>query len=357
MERVKHHYNNQSEYFQYQPLSKDTNSIPEKQSAHYPPISVIIPAFNEEKSVKSQVEAVRKILDVSEINHEIIVVDDGSQDRTAAEAMTGQARVLQHTENRGYGAAIKTGIRAAKNDIIVITDADGTYPANQIPALVAQLENADMVVGARIGEDVNIPLIRRPAKWVLRRLAARIADQQIPDLNSGLRAFRRPCIQQYFPILSNRFSFTTTSTLSLLADGYRVIYHPINYYRRIGQSKITPWHFMDFTILILRMAMLFQPLKILMPLASIFGLLGLGKVLFDIVTIFPRHGEWDLSLLYQPAISTSAVLLLLLGFQLLLVGMMADGVVRRIGQHNTHQVPSYGVWGIELPAQSPNKNT
>ena len=119
--------------------------------------------------------------------------------------------MLRHIENRGYGAALKSGIRAAKHEVIVITDADGTYPSDQIPELLSKLDHADMVVGARIGKNVRIPLIRRPAKWMLGLLAEYIVGRRIPDLNSGLRAFRRDCVEQYFSILSNRFSFTTTS--------------------------------------------------------------------------------------------------------------------------------------------------
>jgi glycosyltransferase involved in cell wall biosynthesis len=263
--------------------------------------------------------------------------------------MKAQAQVLRHPINRGYGAAIKTGILAAKHDIIVISDADGTYPAEEIPHLVAKLETADMVVGARTGPEVHIPMIRRPAKMVLGWLATRIAGQPIVDLNSGLRAFRRECVKQYFSILSNRFSFTTTVTLALLADDYLVVYHPINYYRRIGKSKISPRHFMDFTILVLRMAMLFQPLKVFAPLAFTCGLLGLVKVLFDVVTVFPRAHTFGWSLLYQPVLSTSAILLLLVALQLLLIGMVADGVVRRIGQHNRSQAPSHAVLSHEVP--------
>jgi len=238
-------------------------------------ISVVIPAFNEEASVGIQVKAVRRVLQTHRIEHEILVVDDGSEDKTAEKAIEAQSRVLRHPINRGYGAAIKTGMLAAKYDTIVITDADGTYPADEIPNLVAKLDTADMVVGARTGTEVHIPIMRRPAKSFLGWLAARIAGQPILDLNSGLRAFRRECVKQYFSILSNRFSFTTTVTLALLADDYLVVYHPINYYQRIGRSKISPRHFMDFTILVLRMAMLFQPLKIFAPLAFSCGLLGM----------------------------------------------------------------------------------
>jgi glycosyltransferase involved in cell wall biosynthesis len=307
------------------------------------PISVIVPAYDEEATVAAEVESIRRALSCDGIVHEILVVDDGSKDRTAQQAVQARARVLRHPENRGYGAAIKTGIVAAKHDTIVIIDADGTYPADQIPALVSELETADMVVGARRGPQVHIPLIRRPAKWLLGKLASRIAGQPIPDLNSGLRVFRRECMKQYFPILSNRFSFTTTGTLALLADDYRIVYHPINYYRRSGQSKIHPRHFMDFTILVLRMAMLFQPLKIFVPLAFSCGFLGALKVAYDIMTLFPRASALDWSLFYQPVLSTSAILLLLIGLQLLLIGMVADGVLRRIAQHNRPLVPSSAI--------------
>jgi glycosyltransferase involved in cell wall biosynthesis len=310
-------------------------------------VSIVIPAYNEEAAVREQVETIRRVLESQGVAHEIVVVDDGSRDRTLEEAVKSQARVLRHPVNRGYGAALKTGILAAKYDTIVITDADGTYPAEEIPNLLADLETADMVVGARTGAEVHIPVMRRPAKKFLGWLAACIAGQAIPDLNSGLRAFRRECVKQYFPVLSNRFSFTTTVTLALLADDYLVAYHPINYYQRIGKSKITPRHFMDFTVLVLRMAMLFQPLKVFAPLSFLCGLLGGLKVIYDIATIFPRAGNVDWSLFYQPVLSTSAILLLLVALQLLLIGMVADGVIRRIGQQNRSLAPSHAIRAIQ----------
>jgi glycosyltransferase involved in cell wall biosynthesis len=312
------------------------------------PVSVIIPAYNEEKGVAAQVDAIRRALAPHGFQYEIIVVDDASADRTAAEALKAGARVLQHPANRGYGASIKTGIKAASFDVIVISDADGTYPAEEIPNLVAQLETADMVVGARIGAQVHVPIERRPAKWLLTWLASRVAGQKIPDLNSGLRAFRRDCVQQYFPILSNRFSFTTTVTLSYLADDYRVVYHPINYYQRIGKSKITPRNFMDFIVLVLRMAVLFQPLKVFVPLALLCGVTGVLKVVYDVGSYAWRTGSFDWSIFYQPVISTSAVLLLLVGLQLLLFGALADGVLRRISLHNGPQVASHSVRMLEF---------
>jgi len=317
------------------------------------PVAVVIPALNEERGVGDQIRNIARVLNAEGMPYEIIVVDDGSTDRTAEQAAQAGARVLRHLENRGYGASLKTGIDAAQFDTIVISDADGTYPSDQIPALVAKLETADMVVGARTTNVSHVPLVRRPAKWMLGKLANQIAGRNIPDLNSGLRAFRRECVKQYFPILSNQFSFTTTSTLALMADDYRVVYHPIDYYPRVGESKIKPRHFMDFMMLVLRMAMLFQPMKIFVPLALACAGLGALKVLFDILSYIPRTGEFSWSFLFQPVLSTSAVLLLIVGLQLLLIGMVADGALRRIAQHNGPLVPSHGVRVVEAPAYAP----
>ena len=134
-------------------------------------VSVVIPAFNEEDGIEQSVGSVLRVMQESGIDFELIVVDDGSSDRTGTLSEAAGARVLSLPENRGYGAALKAGIGRAKHEIIVITDADGTYPAESIPILLRDLGEYDMVVGARVGKHVAIPLIRRPAKWFLRRLA------------------------------------------------------------------------------------------------------------------------------------------------------------------------------------------
>jgi glycosyltransferase involved in cell wall biosynthesis len=316
------------------------------------PITVVLPAYNEEKAISKQIEAIGRVLQSNGITHEIIVVDDGSQDSTTERALQARARVLRHSQNRGYGAALKTGIFAAKHNTIVIIDADGTYPADQIPSLLDQLEHADMAVGARTGDVVKIPLLRRPAKWLLGLLAARIAGQKIPDLNSGMRAFLRDRVEQYFPILPDRFSFTTTITLALMNDNYRVVYHPINYHRRTGKSKISAWNFMEFMMLILRIAILFQPLRIFLPLALIFSIVGTMKIVFDILAVFQRHEALGLNLLYQPVISTSSILLVLAGLQLLLIGMVSDALLRRFPRYHRETNPYQEVWFLETSQDS-----
>ena len=295
-------------------------------------VSIIIPAFNEEMAVQAVVVELRELLQQYDICAECIVVDDGSTDATAHAARAAGARVIQHRSNRGYGAALKTGIAAATYDIIAIIDADGTYPAKCLPELLAELEYADMVVGARTGRNVHIPLLRRPAKWVLTHLANYVSHARIPDLNSGLRVFRRDVVMQYFPILPDQFSWTTTITLAMHCDKYAVVYMPIDYHKRQGRSKIVPWDAGSFAILILRTAMLFRPLRVFLPLALVFLAYGLTKMTFDLT--------------HNPNISASALLALMGTMQIVLIGMLGDAMATRLGRLSPHAV--FGVRPKEL---------
>jgi glycosyltransferase involved in cell wall biosynthesis len=281
-------------------------------------LSVVIPAFNEEGAIWSVVAELRQVLDDSDISPEIIVVDDGSQDGTASAAAAAGALVIRHRSNRGYGAALKTGINAATHNTVAILDADGTYPVIRLPELIEELEHADMVVGARIGADVHIPLVRRPAKWVLRHMANYVSSSRIPDLNSGMRVFRRDIVLQYLGILPNQFSFTTTITLAMQCDNYAICYLPIDYHKRQGRSKIVPWDAASFAILILRAAMLFRPLRVFAPLSFMFGCLGLGTLGFDWAT--------------GANVSAAAVMFLVTGLELILIGMLGDAVATRFGR-------------------------
>jgi glycosyltransferase involved in cell wall biosynthesis len=209
-------------------------------------------------------------------------VDDGSLDRTAELAAAAGARLISLPENQGYGAALKAGIHLSLHDIIVITDADGTYPSERIPDLIQMLGDYDMVVGARTGDDVNIPLIRRPAKWVLGKLANYVTGRHIPDLNSGLRVMRKPLILRFEHLLPSGFSFTTTITLAALCSGALVHYSPINYHLRSGESKIRPSHAFDFLVLILRTIVYFNPLRIFLPLGGVLFVGGMAKLVYDI---------------------------------------------------------------------------
>lgn len=242
-------------------------------------VSVVIPAYNEEHGLAPVLTQLQSVLDDLPMSSEIIVVDDGSQDNTAQVA--GQfigVTVLRHPANRGYGAALKTGIRQARFEWICITDADGTYPNARIPDLLerAITDKYHMVVGARSGANVAIPLARRPAKWMISRLADWVSGEKIADINSGLRVFRRTVALRFFRVLPNAFSFTSTITLAMMTNGYRVAYEPIDYYARVGKSKINPIRdTLNFIQLILRIGLYFAPLRIFLSLSAILLLIAL----------------------------------------------------------------------------------
>ena len=251
-------------------------------------VSVIIPAFNEEKGISRVLDEHRETMGTSGLEHEIIVVDDGSTDGTAEIARRQGVRLLSHKANIGYGGALKTGILHARYPLVVITDADGTYPNERIPELVQLVTRgeADMSVGARTGENVAISWVRRPAKWVISRLAELAAGQRIPDLNSGLRVFRRETVLRFFSLLPSGFSFTTTITLAMLTNGYTVEYLRIDYHERKGRSKIKPFQdTINFVLLILKIALYFAPLKIFLPLSGLLLLLSLGVGLYTTLVV------------------------------------------------------------------------
>jgi len=279
-------------------------------------VSIIIPAYNEEGAVGETLDQVKEAMDQSGFAYEIIVVDDGSTDRTAQIARERGVKLLQHPSTLGYGASLKTGIRRARYAVIAITDADGSYPSWKIPALLESIDEYDMVVGARVGERVSVPLMRRPAKWLLRQLANYLVGKEIPDLNSGLRVFKKESALAFFRVLPSGFSFTATITLAMLANEYLVKFVPIDYYPRVGRSKIRPVHdTLNFISLIVRTVMYYSPLKVFMPLSLLFLLTGLIRSAYGIVSV--RN------------ISDSDLLLLVTGMLIGMLGLLADLIDKR----------------------------
>lgn len=235
-------------------------------------VSIVIPVYNEEASISGTVEHLHQILQSHNYRYEIIIVNDGSTDSTAQVlASLNNIHLVEHNRNRGYGAALKTGIRQAQYTLIAITDADGTYPNERIPDLIALAKRADMVVGARIGKNVTYSSLRKIPKWFLVHFAQWVTDTKIPDLNSGLRVFHRDILLRFIPVLPNTFSFTTTITIAMLTNNYLVHYEPIDYFHRVGRSKIKPIRdTLRFVQLILRMGVYFAPLRIFLPVAALF---------------------------------------------------------------------------------------
>jgi glycosyltransferase involved in cell wall biosynthesis len=251
-------------------------------------LSIVIPAYNEEGAVAATVKRIRAALSELPMRFEIIVVDDGSTDGTRIAAELSGAVVLSSAENGGYGSALKRGIAAGHSDYVAIIDADGTYPAESLIPMIELAQTADMVVGNRGAAMRNVPLIRRPAKWILNGLANYLARREIPDVNSGMRVFRRASLEKFIPLLPDGFSFTTTITLAMLCTKLRVVYFPIQYAKRTGSSKIRAAHFFAFIVLLLRIVMLFEPLRVFMPLGGALFALGLCKTIYDITV-------WNLS--------------------------------------------------------------
>jgi uncharacterized membrane protein YbhN (UPF0104 family) len=247
-----------------------------------PAITVVIPAHNEQEAIAPQIEAVDRVMKETGRDYEIMVVDDGSTDQTAARARGYGARILRLDRNQGYGAALKAGIAQAKFDWVLIIDADLTYPATAIPRLLDRIPEYDMAVGARVEKGASL---RRPAKWLLRQYASYTVGRRIPDLNSGMRLMRKSVIEKFLQLLPSGFSFTSTITLSMLANGYKVHYEPIAYFKRVGKSKIRPTDFFRILALISRLMMLFNPARILLPVGVLALLLGAVDFRYDVIPV------------------------------------------------------------------------
>jgi glycosyltransferase involved in cell wall biosynthesis len=281
-----------------------------------------VPAYNEENGIEGVVQRLSSLK--LGVPVELLVVDDGSSDGTAAALQRiapkyPMLHVIRHPVNKGYGAALKTGFARAGHEVVVITDADGTYPEDRIAELLACIDDgADMAVGARTGEEVHIPFVRKPAKAFLKALASYLAGTPIPDLNSGLRAMRRDLVLAYRPILPQGFSFTTTITLAALTNDHRVDYVSINYKKRAGLSKIRPIRdTLGFTALIIRTVIYFNPLKVFYPLAFMTGLL----------LFISAYRDFFVS--NYTMLSAHSLLLFIVLMNVLSVGVLADLIEKR----------------------------
>lgn len=268
-------------------------------------ISIVIPALNEEQAIAATVTACKQTLEKAGIApYEIIVIDDGSTDATSRLAKEAGARVLSHPHNVGYGRSLKDGIVAAKYDMIVITDADGSYPIESVPRLIEEYRKGfDMVVGARTGKHYRESIIKTPLRKILKMIVEFTAGRKIPDINSGLRIFSRATVISYFKNLCDTFSFTTSMTLAYMMNRRFVHYVPIEYFERKGRTKVrlfrdslrtmqyiveaaTYWNplkiFSLFSFLCLCLAALSLIAALVLQLVSLF-VLGVGAILLSIL--------------------------------------------------------------------------
>ncbi|NUR88626.1 MAG: glycosyltransferase family 2 protein [Nonomuraea sp.] len=293
-----------------------------------PYVTIVLPCYNEQDHVIDEVERITKAMDSSGYTYELVAVDDCSTDQTLARLQDAaprypHLRIRAFHRNGGSGTVRRIGSQEARGEIVVWTDADMTYPNERIPELVQILEKdptIDQVVGARTTEEGSHKILRVPAKWVIRKVAEKLAGQRIPDLNSGLRAFRKSVARPYLRLLPPGFSCVTTITLSFLSNQHDVYYMPIDYAKRAGTSKFS---FVSdayrYILQVLRMIMYFNPLKVLMPPALV--LVGIG-VLKGIVDMFTHP-------FYFPA---NTVMIFLSGMLIGSVALLADLIVRSRGE-------------------------
>jgi polyisoprenyl-phosphate glycosyltransferase len=288
-------------------------------AAPRPKVTVVLPCYNERDHVELEVKRIRAALEAAALSYELLCVDDGSTDgtREVLQAIAG-IRVILLPRNQGSGTARRIGTQQARGEVVVWTDADMTYPNELIPELVAQLDDSyDQVVGARRTEAGTYKFFRVPAKWAIRKLASYLTSTEIPDLNSGLRAFKRSVALPYLRLLPAGFSCVTTITLAFLSNGHPIKYVPIDYFKRAGRSKFHPFKdAYNYIIQVLRMVMYFNPLRVLMPVAL--TLLG---------ATFVKAGI-DL-VVHDLRVTGSTVLVGLAAFNIMAIALLADLVVRR----------------------------
>ena len=233
--------------------------------------SIVIPAFDEAASIADVVSALR----AAATWREILVVDDGSSDATGARAEAAGARVIRHPYNKGNGASVKSGIRGATGDYVLILDADGQHPPADALRLVSRLDTYDLAVGARLGR-TQASLARRVGNALLNALATFLTERPIPDLTSGFRAARRDCLVEFLHLLPNGFSTPTTTTLAFIKAGYSVIFEPIEAAPRQGLSKIRLGSDgFRFFLILLKVITIFSPLRIFVPMSVVILLVGL----------------------------------------------------------------------------------
>jgi glycosyltransferase involved in cell wall biosynthesis len=292
-----------------------------------PYVSIVLPCYNEQGHVIAEVERITAAMDASGYDYELLAVDDCSTDETLARLREAAPRfpkmeIVHFQRNGGSGVVRRIGTQRARGKIVVWTDADMTYPNERIPELVNLLDQndtIDQIVGARTSEQGTYKMLRVPAKWLIRKLAERLTGARIPDLNSGLRAFRREVALPYLRLLPPGFSCVTTITVAFLSNQHDVQYVPIEYSKRAGKSKFKfVGDAYKYILQVLRMTMYFNPLKVLMPIALFLLGLGVLKFIFDLA-VHPL----------QIAINT--VLIFVTGLIIASMALLADLIVRSRG--------------------------
>ncbi len=255
-----------------------------------PEITIIIPAYREGEGIFDVIAAIRRVMDGIPSSYEIVVVDDGSDDRTASEARMAGADVISHPYNIGNGAAVKTGIRNSRGNILVTLDADGQHSPEDIPRLLEMIGTYDMVVGARVSGS-DRPFLRTLMNRIYNCFATYMCKRRVEDLTSGFRAVKADVARRFVSLLPNTFSYPTTITMAVIRSGFSLAYLPVTTSRRRGKSKINPLKDGSrFFLIILKVATLFSPMRVFLPVSVTMFLAGLLYGLFKIFFLGERYG-------------------------------------------------------------------
>lgn len=279
-------------------------------------LSIIVPVYNEEKTVGKTISSLLENASALGVDYEIIAVNDGSTDGSLAvlEKFTA-IKKISHPANKGYGASLKTGIRHSRYDWIMIIDADGTYLPDYLPKLAKAADGADMVVGARDKNSAGIPMERKHAKKFLNWFAGYLAGKKIPDLNSGMRLFKKEMALKYWDLFPDRFSFTSTLTMIAATKSYETVFASIDYLKRESKSSMKPKAFFGFIKLVVKLSLFFKPIKVFGPISLIIFLGALG-----ILAAF-------LTGLTDSFLDTTFVILIATALQTFFFGLLAEIVI------------------------------
>ena len=275
-------------------------------------LSIIIPAYNEEKVIEQTIESLQKELNKLDLEYEIIAINDGSADKTKETLeKIRDIKLINHPYNKGYGASLKTGIKNAKFDFMLFFDADGQHPTKEISNLLKDINNFDMITGARIKKGYKGPYLRRPGKKILHMIANYLTGKKIPDLNCGLRIIKKEELLRFLHIMPNGFSFSTTTTLVFIKESLSVKFVPIELNKRTGKSTVHPKDALRMLLLIIRIIMLFSPLKVFLPVSLV---IFVGALILGLYDIFLRPLN----------ITDATILLFISSILIFFFGLLAD---------------------------------
>jgi len=278
-------------------------------------LSIIIPAYNEQKTIEKVIKKIKKAFNKSKTEIEILVINDASKDRTTQVAKKQKVKVISNFKNLGPGASFKKGVGIARGKYVGLIDGDDTYEPKDFPKMLKLANKYDQVIGSRKNEAGTLKVLRIPAKWLIKTLASYLTQTKIPDLNSGFRVFNKQVLEKYLWLLPDRFSYVSTSTMSFLSNNHPTIWYQTNYYKRVGKSKFHPLKdTYNYLLTIIRIIMYFNPLRIFLPLAILIFTFGLIKSFVDYFILIHR-------------LQLSDIIIILSAVMIAILGLIADLIV------------------------------